>query len=324
MSTKLLSRFALFVAAALACPMAVAADYPQRAVKFVVPFAAGGGSDLLARVFARKMQEEWGQPVVVENVTGSGGIVATQAVARAEPDGHTLLMGAIGTHSVNVSLYKDLRYDPERDFEPVSLLATSPAILVVSPSFPARTVPELVKYAKTHPGKVTYATAGVGTASHLVAEAFRQAAGIELVHVPYRGSAPAHVDLMSGQVTMMFDYPPAALPAIRADKFRGLGVTSRERFKGASDIPTLIESGLAGFEMEAWWAVYVPRGTPAQIVNRIQQTIAKAAAAPDVMQRADSLMLNLVASTPAELGRFQKAETQRWAKLIKEANIKAE
>jgi tripartite-type tricarboxylate transporter receptor subunit TctC len=319
-----ISRLALVCAALFAWGTASAEVYPVQPVKFIVPFAAGGTTDILARVFAQKMGEAWGQNVIVENRSGAGGVIGSEAVARAAPDGYTILLGTIGTHGVSTSLVKNLPYHPERDFAPVTLLATLPNILAVNPSVPAKNVAELIAWAKANPGKATYASAGNGTASHLAGELFRKAADIDIVHVPYRGSSPALTDVMAGHVSMTFDYTPSALPYVRSGKLRGLAVTGSTRTKAAPELPTMIEEGLPGFSMVTWYAVYAPKGTPPEIVNKIRDTIARAATAPDIIKRLDDLGVDLVASTPEELARFQRGEIDRWSKFIKEVNIKVE
>lgn len=309
------------MALVLAAGTANADTYPAQPVKLVVAFPPGGTTDILGRVFARKMSETWGQPVMVENRSGAGGVIGTESVAHAAPDGYTILLGAVGNMAVNLSLYKKLPYDTERDFAPITLLATLPNILAINPSLPIKSLKELISYAKANPGKLTFASAGAGTASHLAGEMLRKVAGIDIIHVPYRGSSPALTDLIAGHVDMTFDYMPSALPYVRSGKLRGLAVTGATRTKVAPELPTMIEDGLPGFNIVTWYAVYAPKGTPPDIVTKIRNTIALAASDPELVKRLDDLAVDLVASTPEELVRYQRAEIERWAKFVREAKI---
>lgn len=298
-----------------------AQTWPTGPVKFVVPFPAGGTTDLLARIFGQKMSAAWGRPVIIENRAGAGGIIGSEAVARAAPDGQTILLGTIGTHGVSMSLVKNLAFHPERDFEPVTLLATLPNILAVHDSVPAKDLRGLIEYARANPGKLNYASAGSGTGSHIAGEYFKRLAGIEVVHVPYKGSAPALTDLLAGHVAFTFDYLPSALPHIRSGKLRAFVVTGPQRSKAAPEVPTAIESGLDQFNVVTWYAVYAPAKTPRAVVDKIRDTIAEAAKQPEVLKGMEELGVDLVASTPEELARFQRAEIERWSRIIKEASI---
>lgn len=309
-----------FMAATMAFP-AAAQSWPPGPVRFIVPFAAGGTTDLLARIFGQKMSAAWGQPVIIENRPGAGGIVGSEAVARSAPDGQTILLGTIGTHGVSTSLNKNLPYNPKRDFEPVTLLATLPNILVVNPAVPAKDLRSLIEYARANPGKLDYASAGVGTASHIAAEYFKRLAGVDIVHVPYKGSAPALADLIAGHVALTFDYVPSALPFVRSGQLRALAVTGPQRTKAAPELPTAIEAGLDQFNVVTWYAIYAPANTPRAVVDRIRNTIAEAAKEPELVKKLENTGVDLVASTPEELARFQSAEIERWSRLIKEANI---
>lgn len=298
-------------------------SFPNQSVKLVIPFAAGGTTDILGRTFAQKMSDAWGQPVVVENRAGAGGIIGSDAVARAAPDGHTILLGTIGTHGVSVSLQKNMPFHPERDFAPVTLLATLPNILAVNPSVPAKNLNELIAYAKANPGKLSYASAGVGTASHLTGEYFKHAAGIDVVHVAYKGSAPALTDLIAGHVAYTFDYTPSALPHVRSGKLRAIAITGDKRTPAAPEVPTMTEEGLP-FNVLTWYAIFAPKNTPKAVVQKIRETIARAAAEPAVIKRLQDVGVELVAGTPEELARFQHAEIDRWAKVIRDSNIKVD
>ena len=300
-----------------------AADpYPTKPVRVIVPYTPGGTTDILARVFSQKMSEAWGQSVIVENRSGAGGGVGATAVARAAPDGYTILMGTIGSHTVNPIFAKDIQYHPERDFAPITLLATLPHILVVNPAFPANDLKGLIAHARANPGKVTYASDGNGSVSHLTGEVFRKAAAIDIVHVPYRGSTPALADLMAGQVAIKFDYAPAAMPHVRAGKLRAIGVTGLERNKRSPELQTLHEAGLPNFNVLAWWGFYAPKGTPPEIVRKIRDTIAKSLGAPDIVAR--NLEVDLVASTPEEFATFQRNDLEHWTRTVREMNIKGE
>ena len=298
--------------------------YPTAPIRIVVAFPPGGTTDILARVFAKMMSEILNQSVTVDNRTGAGGIIGTEYVARAAPDGQVILLGAVGNMAVNPSLYKKLPYDAEKDFVPITLLATLPNILLINPSLPLKNLKELIAYAKANPGKLTYASAGTGTASYLAGEMFKQEAGVEITHVPYRGSAPALNDLMAGHVSIGFDYLPSGLPFVTSGKLKGLGVTSLTRVKVSPDIPTLNEDGLPGFNLLTWYGVYAPKGTSAEIVNKLQTTMAQAAKAPDVIKRMEELAVDVVVNNPAEFTKFHLSEITAWAKFIKDKNIKIE
>lgn len=317
-----LRRIVLALGLSASCAVWAQANYPNQTVKLVIPFAAGGTTDILGRTFAQKMADAWGQPVITENRAGAGGMIGTEAVARAPADGYTLILATIGTHSVTQSLRK-LPFDPEKDFEPVTLLAVLPNILVVNTSVPANNLKELIAYVNANKGKVSYASAGNGTASHLTGEFFKRTAGIEAVHIAYKGSAPALTDVIAGHVAYTFDYTPSALPHVRSGKLRAIAVTGEKRTKAAPDVPTLTEQGLS-FNVLTWYAIFAPKGTPQAVVSRIRETVAKIAAEPEVIKRMEDTGVELVASTPAELAKFQRAEIERWAKVIKDAGIKAD
>lgn len=323
--TSNITRTARSVLAALALTAvafpAAAQSWPTSTVRFVVPFPAGGTTDLLARVFAERMSAAWGQPVVIENRAGAGGIIGSESVARSAPDGHTILLGTIGTHGVSTSLVKNLSFDPERDFAPITLLATLPNILAVNASLPAKSFPGLIEYARANPGKLSYASAGQGTASHIAGEYFKRLAGVDVVHVPYKGSAPALTDLIAGHVAYTFDYLPSALPHVRGGKLRALAVTGPQRSRAIPELPTVIEMGLDQFDVVTWYAVYAPANTPRNVIDIIRNTMAKIAKEPDAVKKLEDLGVELVASTPDDLARFQRAEIERWSRIIKELGI---
>src|SRR4029453_1006317 len=271
-----------FVAGALGIfprPGAHPAD-PPKPVRVVVPFPAGGTTDILARAAAQKLSETWGQQAIVDNRPGAGGNIGAELVAKSAPDGYTLLMGTVGTHAINASLYPKMPYDHVKDFAPVILVAGVPNVLVVHPSLPVNSVQELIAYAKANPGKLNFASSGNGTSIHLSGELFKVMTGVQMTHVPYKGSAPALQDLIGGQVQLMFDNLPPSPPQIKAGKLRALGVTSAARAPALPDLPTIAESGLPGFEASSWFGVLVPAGTPPSIVTKLNAEIAKWLPAP--------------------------------------------
>jgi len=314
-------RGALAAALGLASLPAAAGDYPDRPIRIVVPYSAGGTNDILTRLVGAKLQAVWGQPVVVDIRTGAGGNVGADQVAKAEPDGYMLLVTASPPLSINASLYRDLPFDPQRDFAPVSLLVEVPNLLEVNPRLPATTVAELVAYAKARPGKLNFASQGNGTTSHLAGELLRIKAGIDITHVPYRGTAPALNDLVAGNVDLMFDNLVSSLPFVRAGSLRALAVGSVARSAALPEVPTLIESGLPDFETTAWFAMVAPAGTPRAIVARLSAAAATALHDPDVAARLSDLGATTVASTPEALGARIASELARWGAVIKAANI---
>jgi tripartite-type tricarboxylate transporter receptor subunit TctC len=302
-----------------------AASYPSRTIRLVVPFPPGGVTDRLGRVLAQKMQEGWGQPAVVENRPGASGMIAAEAVARAGPDGYTLMMGHIGTHAINASLFSKLPYDPVRDFAPVSLLVSVPNILLLHPSVPAASVQELIALARARPGTLNFASPGSGTSGHMSAELLKSMAGIDIVHVPYKGPGPALQDLLAGQVNMLFDTVASSLPQVRAGKLKGLAVTTRDRSAIAPDIPTMAESGVPGYEIAPWFAAFAPAGTPAPIVAKLQGEMARILSQPDVRNAfVGQQGMTLIASTPGELAAHVQREIAKWAKVVKQTGARAE
>jgi tripartite-type tricarboxylate transporter receptor subunit TctC len=256
---------------------------------------------------------------VVDNKPGAGGNIGSDIVAKSAPDGYTLVMGTVGTHAINASLYKKMPYDHIKDFVPVSLVALVPNILVVHPSVPANSVKELIAYAKANPGKLNFASSGNGTSIHLSGELFKTTAGVEMTHVPYKGSAPAVTDLLGGQVQLMFDNMPSALPHVKAGKLKALGVTTAKRFPAAPDIPAIAEAGVPGYEASSWFGVLAPAGTPKEIVNKLSSEIAKILQTPEIKERLLSQGAEPVGNTPDQFAAFIKAETAKWAKVVKES-----
>ena len=317
----------LVAAAAAALALAAApvrADYPDRPIHLVVPFPAGGGADILARTIMPRVARELGTTIVVETRPGAGGNVGAEYVARAAPDGYTLLYGTNGTHAINRALYGSLAFDPVRDFAPVSRMTQIAALVVVYPGLPVATVGELVAYAKANPGKVFFASAGNGTTSHLAGELFRTVAQVDVVHTPYRGGALAANDLMGGHVALMIDVMPNVLPLAQGGKLRALAVTTAARVPAAPEIPTVAESGLPGFEVSAWDGVLAPAGTPTAVIDRLNAAIRAALADPEVRAALVARGAQPVPGTPEAFARHIAAESEKWAQVVKKAGAKVD
>ena len=317
-----LGRAALALAACAslwgAQPGAVQAqDFPTKSVTIVVPFPAGGTTDLLARILGQHLSQQWGQSVVIDNKGGAGGNIGAQAAARAAADGHTLLMGTVGTHAINQSLYKKLPYDPVKDFQPLSRVALVPNLLVAHPKQPYKTVQELLDYARANPGKVDFASSGNGTSIHLSAELFKQMASVDMQHIPYKGSAPAGADLLAGQVHIMFDNMPSAIQNVRAGRLVPLAVTTATRSAQLPDVPTIAEAGVPGFEAYSWFGLFAPAGTPEPVVERLSQAITKALKDPQVVQKFAEQGAIAHPETPAEFATFIDAEAKKWQAVVK-------
>jgi tripartite-type tricarboxylate transporter receptor subunit TctC len=317
-------KFACAALAALTVPLApaLAADYPVKPVRLVVPFPPGGGADILARLIMPRVAEELGQAIVIDNRPGAGGNVGAEHVARATPDGYTLLYGTNGTHSINASLYRNLRFDPVKDFAPVSRMTSIAAMLIVNPKVPATNVAELIGYAKANPGKLNFASAGNGTTSHLAGELFRTMAGIDIVHVPYRGGALAVTDLIGGQVQMMIDVMPNAFPLAKDGRARGLAVASAQRFPAAPEYPTLAESGLPGFEASAWDGILAPANTPEPVIRRLNAAIRTALEDPKIVSALLARGALPVAGPPEDFVRHIAESTKKWAAVVQSSGAK--
>jgi tripartite-type tricarboxylate transporter receptor subunit TctC len=295
--------------------------YPSKPIRWIVGFAPGGITDIMTRILARQLSESLGQPVVVENRAGGGGLIAAQLAARAPADGYTLFSGTISTLATNVSTYRKLPYDPVRDFAPVTLTAMTPYLLVVHASIPAHSVKAFVALAKKRPGQITFGTAGAGGGSHLATEMFRAMAGIDLVHVPYKGAAPAMTDLLAGQIGMNFNQPPSTLPHMASGRIRVLAASGARRIESMPDVPTLAEAGLPGYEATSWQGLLVPAGTPAVIVNRLHKDVSTALSAAEMRDRLKTAGSDVVPTTPDEFSRFIVVEIEKWAKVVKEAGL---
>jgi tripartite-type tricarboxylate transporter receptor subunit TctC len=313
---SLVCGFAALFAAAAPVHAQSAAEFPARAIRIVVPFPAGGATDIAARILAERMAIDWKQPVTVDNRPGAGGNIGSDVVAKSAPDGYNLIMGVTGSHAINISLYSRMPYDPVRDFEPISQVAVVPNVVVVHPSVAAHTLPELVALAKKEPGKLNYASLGNGTAAHLTMEMFKSVAGIDIVHVPYKGSAPAVADLIAGQVQTMIDGLPSALPHVKAGKLRALAVTSAKRSRAAPELPTIAES-YAGFAADAWSGLFAPKGTPKAIVDKIAAETQQILKLPETQKRLGELGAEPVGSAPAEFTQFVQREIDKWARVVK-------
>ena len=317
-----MKRFLAALAMAALTVPAAAQNYPARPVKIVVPFAAGGAVDLLTRVLADKLGTQMGTTIVVEPVVGAGGNIGSAAVAKAAPDGYTLLMATTGTHTINPGLYKDMPFDAVKDFAPITIIASVPNLLVVNPAVPAKSVSELVALAKAQPGKLNFASFGHGTSNHLSGELFKSVAGIEAVHVPYKNAPQAVLDVVGGQVNFAFVNAPLALPQVRAGKLRALAVTGAKRSPAVPDLPTMREAGLSDFVVESWYGLMAPAGTPDAIVRKIRDDTLAVLARPDVKQAFANQGADVETSTPEEFARTIASEKARWAEVIRKSGAK--
>jgi tripartite-type tricarboxylate transporter receptor subunit TctC len=298
-----------------------AADaWPSRPITWVVPFTPGGSTDVIARTIGQKLAEALGQPVIIENKPGAAGAIGASYVAKAKPDGYTLFGGTISTHAINASLYKDLPYDPVRDFQPIALIAYLPNVLIVNPNLGVNSVQDLIALLKRDASKRSFASSGSGTSTHLTGELFADVIGVPLTHIPYKGTPQAMQDVVAGQVPFMFDQMTAAVQLAQAGKLKILATTAGKRTPLAPDLPTMTEAGVPGFDVSSWQAVYAPAGTPKEIVQRLNVEIVKILKMPDVREKLDKqLGMQLVGSTPDELAALMKSEIPRWAALVKKS-----
>lgn len=297
------------------------AQFPERTITLVVPFAAGGSTDVVARVIAERMSADLGQQVIIQNVAGAGGSLGAANVARAEPDGYTILMGTVATHALNPLMLKTKPYDADKDFAPVSLLVVVPNVLVVNPQLPAKSVAELLALLKANPEKYSYASSGNGTPLHLSGELFNSMAGVKMQHVPYKGAGPALNDVIGNQVPIMFDNLPSSSGHIKAGTLRALAVTTSQRAPSFPDVPTMAEAGIPGYETYTWNALFAPKGTPKPVVDRLNAAAKAALANPAVADRMKEFSATIVASTPEQLGEHVKAELAKWTPVVKNANV---
>ncbi len=306
-----------------AAPCALAQQYPAKPIRLLVGFAAGGPSDVAARTIAQKLTEKWRQQVIVDIRPGAGGNIATEIAAKAPADGYTLLEPAFA-HAVNPILYPNLPFDAVKDFAPILLFASIANLLVVHPSIPVHSVQELIAFAKARPNQLVYGSAGSGTASHFAGELLNMMGGIKVTHIPYKGLAPAHTETIGGQLSMMFDGIVTGLPAVKAGRLRALGVTTLKRWQGAPDIPTMSEAGLAGFEVNSWYGLLAPAGTPREIVLRLNSEVSRSLREPDARERLYSIGAEPMSNTPEEYAAYINAEMAKWSKVIKAAGIRVD
>jgi tripartite-type tricarboxylate transporter receptor subunit TctC len=298
--------------------------YPTKPIRLVVPYPPGGTVEVMARAIGEEITKAWGQALVVDSKPGASGSIGSALVARAPADGYTLVFGTQSTHGTNSLLFKDVAYDPVKDFEPVTMVAAAPLLLVVNPKLPVNTAKELVAYIKKQPQGLNYASASTGGGGHLAGEMFARAQGLQLVHVPYKGSGPARNDLIAGHVPFMFDNIASSLPATQQGQLRALAVTSTARTGAAPDLPTMQEAGIDDVIIDTWYAIYAPAGTPRSIVDKLSAEVARILRLPNVVARFKGLGLDIVASTPDELASRMKTDLQRYGKIIREANIRVE
>jgi tripartite-type tricarboxylate transporter receptor subunit TctC len=318
------ARLALALVAALACASAAYAQaWPSKPVRYIVPFPPGGATDILARSIADKLSPTLGQPVIVENRAGAAGNLGTELAAKAAPDGYTILMVTVA-QSISESLYAKLGYNLMRDLAPVILVARVPNVMVVHPSVPARSVKEFIDYAKANPGKVNFASSGSGTSIHMSGELFKMLTGVDIVHVPYKGSAAALTDLLGGQVSVMFDNLPPSMSHIKSGKLRALAITTTTRYPTLPELPTMVEAGVPGYESSSWFGIMVPTGTPKDIVARLNAEARKIMAMPDVRERFDQQGAIASPGTPEDFDRFIRAEIEKWGKVVKASGAKVD
>jgi tripartite-type tricarboxylate transporter receptor subunit TctC len=320
----IMHRLVLALAIAMGIPVAVMAqNYPNKPIRIVVGYAPGGTTDIIARIIAARLTDTMHQPVIVENRPGAGGNIGADFVAKAAPDGYTLQLGTAGNMTVNPSIYKNMTFDTVRDFQPVSLIASLPNLMVVNPKVPAKTVQEFVAWAKRQSGKVFFASSGTGNTPHMTAELFNLATGLSMIHVPYKGSGPALTDLIGGTgVQVMFDNMPSAIGHVHSGALRAIAVTSPKRVQSEPDIPTVSESGYPDFQVVTWFGLFAPAGTPKPIVDRLNREVAEAINTPAIKKKLTDLGAEPVANSPSEFAELVKSDRERWAKVVKAADIK--
>ena len=311
-------------AAAAVATLAAAQSYPTKPIKLIVPFPPAGSTDISARAVAGKLGERLGQPVVIENKAGAGGNIGTEQAAKAPADGYTLLVGTVGTHAINSSLYSKMPYDHVRDFAPVILLSTTPNVLVVHPSLPVGSVRDVINLAKAKPGELTFASSGAGTSIHLSAELFKSMAGVQMTHIPYKGSAPMVIDLISGQVNMAFDNLSSSIAHIKGGKLKALATTGSKRSPALPDLPTVSEAGLTGYDSTSWNGVFAPAGTPKEIIDRLNRELRAILESPETRKFFADQGAEAGGGTPEQLASFVRAETAKWSKVVKDSGAKVD
>jgi tripartite-type tricarboxylate transporter receptor subunit TctC len=321
---KLLHRLMLAIALAAPALAAQAQAYPNKPIRLVCPFPPGGAVDIASRAVAHELSQILGQPVTVDNRPGAGGNIGADITAKSPPDGYTLLMTTSGIMAINPALYSKLPFDPLKDFAPVSMVVSLNNVLVVNPSVPAKSVQDIIALAKAQPGKLTYASSGNGTSIHLSGELFKSMTGVDMLHIPYKGSSPAVTDLLGGQVNMMFDNIPSSLPHIKAGKLRALAVTGAKRSPLLPDLPTIAEAGVPGYDSYVWFGMVAPAGTPPDIVARLNAALAKAAATPSFRDRLTEQGYDVLSSTPAQMTDSIRSEMAKWSKIVKASGAKVD
>ena len=299
-------------------------NYPSKAIRYVVPFPAGGPLDIVARAIGQDLNKAWNQPVIIDNRPGAGGNIGADYVAKAAPDGYTILMGAVSTHAINPTLYSKLPYDPIKDFAPVTLITSVPNVLVVHPSLPVKTVKDLIALAKARPGQLNFASGSTGSAGHLAGELFNSMAGVQMTHIPYKGAAPAVIDLIAGHVSLMFDNLASALPNIKAQRVRAIAVTTLTRSPLLPNVPTISESGLKGFDVSTWFGIFAPAGTPPELVNKLNVEVVRILHTNEMRERLAALGAEPAGNKPDEFLAFIKAEIPKYAKVIKASGARAD
>jgi len=329
-SRRRFSLGALAAAAALGsgllatAPALAQAAFPSKTITIVVPFSAGGTTDILARVVGQALSTELGQSVVIDNRAGAGGNIGGALAAKAAPDGHTLFMGTVGTHAINASLYKKMPFDPIKDFAPLTRVANVPNLLVANPAQPYKTVAELIAYAKANPGKVNFGSSGSGSSIHLSGELFNAMAKVDMVHIPYKGSAPAVTDLLGNQIGIMFDNMPSAIQHVRSGKLRALAVTTAKRSPELPNVPTIAEAGVPGYEATSWFGLFTPAATPAPVVAKLNAAIVKVLAQPEVKKKIAEQGGEVVSETPAQFAAFIQKESVKWGKVVRDSGATAD
>ena len=310
---------AVSVALLGAVPAMAQTAYPTKPVTIVVPFAAGGTTDILARLMGQYLATELGQPVVVDNRAGAGGNIGGQYASKAPADGYTLFMGTVGTHAINTALYKKMPFDHIKDFAPLSRVAMVPNLLVANPAQPFKTVPEMIAYAKANPGKINFGSPGNGSSPHLSGELFKSMAHVDITHIPYKGSAPAVTDLLGNQISIMFDNLPSVIPHVRSGKLRAIAITTAKRSPELPNIPTIAEAGVPGYEAMSWFGLFAPAATPAPVLAQISAALTKVLAKPEVKKKIADQGGEPANDTPAQFAAFIQAETNKWAKVVKDS-----
>ncbi|HEX2828628.1 MAG TPA: tripartite tricarboxylate transporter substrate binding protein [Burkholderiales bacterium] len=318
------ARLSAAAVCALASVGAHAQQYPTKPIRMICPFPPGGTTDVVARIVAQGLSEAWGQQVIVDNRPGAGAVIGTEMAAKSPPDGYTVLLGSITTHAVNPALHKHLNFDAVKDFAPVSLVVSSPQLLAVNPSVAAKSVKELIALAKAKPGQLNYASAGPGSSPHLTFELFKSATGIDIRHVPYKGTGPAITELVGGQVQAMITGVVALMPHVKSNRLRAIAVTSKGRVGVLPDVPTVMESGVPNFDVSSWFGVFLPAGTPKAIVTKMNAEVRKIVAAPDVKKRLIDLGADPETNTPEQFAAYVRSERTRWAKVVQDTGARVE